>query len=201
MAIPANAKSGPAARRIVAAARSHFLSHGFRAVTMDDLAGEMGMSKKTLYQYFGTKRDLLCEVIVGKIDEFGAAMDAIPAGPEVDFSESLRRLLECVQENLREVGASFIRDLAKADPEYFQLIQERRREVITRCFGRILRVGQAGGGIRSDIPAELLIDILLASVDAVLTPRSLVERGKLPRDLLDPVLKVFLEGVRVSTIK
>ncbi|HBH79164.1 MAG TPA: TetR family transcriptional regulator, partial [Nitrospira sp.] len=40
-----------ATRRVVAVARRQFLAHGFRSVSMDDLAAELGMSKKTLYAY------------------------------------------------------------------------------------------------------------------------------------------------------
>ena len=42
----------PAHRRIVAGARRYFFAHGFRGVTMDDLAAELAMSKKTLYAHF-----------------------------------------------------------------------------------------------------------------------------------------------------
>ncbi len=46
-------------QRIVDATRVHFFSHGFRRVTMDDLAAELGISKKTLYAHFPGKFDLL----------------------------------------------------------------------------------------------------------------------------------------------
>ena len=49
-------------RRIVHAARLHFFSHGFRSVTMDDLAGA-AISKKTLYAYFPGKIELLEAVL------------------------------------------------------------------------------------------------------------------------------------------
>ena len=48
------------------AARTHFFSHGFRSVTMDDLAEELGISKKTLYAYFPGKFDLLEAVLADK---------------------------------------------------------------------------------------------------------------------------------------
>ena len=48
-------KAPPESARIVAAARRYFLAHGFRGVTMDDLAAELGMSKKTLYAHFSSK--------------------------------------------------------------------------------------------------------------------------------------------------
>ncbi|MGH8100838.1 MAG: TetR/AcrR family transcriptional regulator, partial [Chthoniobacterales bacterium] len=45
---PANRKTDSGRQRILGAARAHFFSHGFRSVTMDDLAEELGVSKKTL---------------------------------------------------------------------------------------------------------------------------------------------------------
>jgi len=60
-----NAKAAPppaaaaARRRILAGARRHFFANGFRRVTMDDLAAELGMSKKTLYAHFPSKQHLL----------------------------------------------------------------------------------------------------------------------------------------------
>ncbi|HKA32612.1 MAG TPA: helix-turn-helix domain-containing protein, partial [Candidatus Binatia bacterium] len=52
-------RGGQSAARIVAAARRHFLAHGFRHVTMDDLAAELGASKKTLYASFPSKEALI----------------------------------------------------------------------------------------------------------------------------------------------
>src|SRR5436190_5616173 len=106
----------PVATRIVTAARAHFLQHGFRAVTMDDLAAAMGMSKKTLYVHFGNKRDLLDAVIAQKTADFAAEMDAVESGEPGDFEATLHRLLDCMQRNAREISASFLRDLSKADP-------------------------------------------------------------------------------------
>ena len=50
-----NRRSNFIRQRIVEAARAHFFSHGFRRVTMDDLAEELGISKKTLYAHFPGK--------------------------------------------------------------------------------------------------------------------------------------------------
>ena len=41
--------------QIIANAAEHFLTKGFKSVTMDDLASSLGMSKKTIYTYFKTK--------------------------------------------------------------------------------------------------------------------------------------------------
>ncbi len=63
---PRSRKRDPNRQRIIDAARIHFFSHGFRSVTMDDLAEELGVSKKTLYAHFPGKFDLLESVLADK---------------------------------------------------------------------------------------------------------------------------------------
>ena len=58
---------GKAARRIVGGARRHFIAHGFRGVTMDDLADELGMSTKMPCAHFPGKKVLPGTVIAGKL--------------------------------------------------------------------------------------------------------------------------------------
>ena len=61
-----NGKNDAGRQQIVEAARAHFFSHGFRSVTMDDLAEELGISKKTLYAHFPGKIALLEAVLANK---------------------------------------------------------------------------------------------------------------------------------------
>src|SRR5579871_3186133 len=71
-------------RRIVIAARDRFMASGFSAVTMDDIARELGMSKKTLYEFFPGKMDLLRATMRLKNDDCERAFEAI-AAENMDF--------------------------------------------------------------------------------------------------------------------
>jgi AcrR family transcriptional regulator len=187
-----------AARRIVTAARGHFLQHGFRSVTMDDLAEAMGMSKKTLYVHFKTKRELLGAVIDDKLGEFEATMDAVPSGEAKHFGATLHRLLTGIRKQAQEISPTFARDLAREEPALFERIKTKRREVVGRTFTRILRVGQKAKLIRSDIPADILVEILVGLADSVVVPEKVAARGMAPGEMLTIVLKVFLDGVQTK---
>src|ERR1044072_9579597 len=80
-------------QRIVDAARVHFFNHGFRSVTMDDLAEELGISKKTLYAYFPGKFDLLEAVLADKLTSVEATLKEVTRGRSRDFPATLRDLL------------------------------------------------------------------------------------------------------------
>lgn len=188
-------KDGPAAR-IVAAARRHFLQHGFRTVTMDDLAAAMAMSKKSLYVHFENKRRLLEAVIADKLNELETATDAVPSGSPDQFGATLHRLLTCLRQQAEEISPAFARDLAREEPALFEMIKAKRREVIERTFTRILQVGRKAKLIRSDIPGDILAEMLVGLADAVAVPEKVAARGMAPGEMLTFVLKVFLDGVR-----
>src|SRR5438094_10545108 len=97
---PRSRKRDPHRQRIVEAARAHFFSHGFRSVTMDDLAGELGISKKTLYAHFPGKIDLLQAVLADKFAGVEAKLKEVTSAHTHDFSATLRELLAGTQHEL-----------------------------------------------------------------------------------------------------
>src|SRR5437899_12911080 len=78
---------------IVEAARAHFFSHGFRSVTMDDLADELGVSKKTLYAHFASKIALLESVLADKFASVEARLKEVTCSYLRDFATALQALI------------------------------------------------------------------------------------------------------------
>src|SRR5205807_8088431 len=104
-------KRDPNRQRIVDAARLHFFSHGFRSVTMDDLAQELGISKKTLYAHFPGKFDLLEAVLANKLAGVEVTLKEVTRGYPQDFLATLRELLVGISREFDEIRESLVRDL------------------------------------------------------------------------------------------
>jgi AcrR family transcriptional regulator len=185
----------PAAQRIVGAARRHFFAHGFRSVTMDDLAQELGMSKKTLYASFAGKGALLRAVLLDKFRSIEMDLDGITSESASDVLGSLHQLLACVQRHADEIQPAFVRDIRREAPEMFQLVQSRRRDVIQRYFGKIFDEGRRAGIFRKDIPVRLMIEILLGLTEAIMNPPKMAELGLTPKTGFLTIITVVLEGV------
>jgi AcrR family transcriptional regulator len=184
-----------ARQRIIGAAREHFLAHGFHSVTMDDLAEKLGMSKKTIYANFPSKSALLEAMLLEKFRRAEEEMQAITSASSVDFPTGLHRLLACVQRHAEEVRPPFLRDMQREAPDLFQVVQNRRREVIQNCFTKLLGQGRREGLIRKDIPIQFIIEILLGAVEAIVTPPRLAELGLSPDRGFRTIISVILEGV------
>src|SRR5438552_5021386 len=188
-------KADASRQLIVEAARAHFFSHGFRSVTMDDLAAELGVSKKTLYSHFPSKIALLEAVLADKFAGLEAELEEIMRAYPHDLPVALHELLTNTQRELDEIKPPFVRDMRQKAPQVFKIVERRRAELIQRFFGKLFVECQRTGMVRKDLPAKLMIEILLAAVQAIVNPAKVEELGLTPKTGFASVVKVVLEGV------
>src|SRR3954454_12118421 len=177
-------------QRIVDAARTHFFSHGFRSVTMDDLADELGISKKTLYAHFPSKIALLEAVLADKFASVEARLKEVTCTYSHDFSTALQELLSNTQRELDEIKPPFVRDMRQKAPHVFKVVERRRGALIHRYFGKLFVDGQRAGMVRKDVPANLMIEILLAMVQSIMNPPKMEELGMMPKAGFGGILKI-----------
>jgi AcrR family transcriptional regulator len=185
-------------QRFVEAARVHFFSHGFRSVTMDDLAEELGISKKTIYVHFPGKFDLLEAVLADKLADVEATLKGVTRAHPHDFPATLRELLAGTHRELDELKPPFVRDMRQKAPDVFKLVERRRAALIQRYIGKLFVQGQRAGMVRKDVPAKLILEILLAMVQAIMNPSKMEELGMMPKEGYTGILKVVLEGALTS---
>lgn len=185
-------------QKVVTAARRHFLAHGFRSVTMDDLAAELGMSKKTFYAHFPGKVALIEAVMRDKLASIEADLERITTLRGVNFMDALHELLSCLQQHTGEIQPAFLRDIRRDAPEVFTLVEKSRAEIIERCFTRLLGDGRKSGMIRNDVPVRLVIEILLAATHAIMNPAKLEQLNLTPRAGYSAILDVILRGVMTA---
>src|SRR5262245_30478469 len=116
-------KNSSVRQRIVDAARAHFFSHGFRSVTMDDLAEELGISKKTLYAHFPGKIDLLEAVLADKFQGVERMLKEVTRAQPHDFPATLQALLAGTQREMNEIKPPFVRDMRTKGCERVQICE------------------------------------------------------------------------------
>jgi AcrR family transcriptional regulator len=195
---PEPAHQPSVSQRITTAARHHFFAHGFRGVTMDDLARELGMSKKTLYASFRSKSALIKAVLLEKFHEIDTDLERITSDCS-DVTKVLHDLLVCVQRHTGEIQPPFVRDIRREAPDLFAMVESKRRAVIQRHFGTFFKHARKAGMIRAGVSPELILEILLGSIHAVLNPAKLAELKLTPQTGFSAIITVILEGVMTDT--
>ncbi len=185
----------PVAQRILSIARRQFMAHGFKNVTMDDLASDMGMSKKTLYAHFPSKSALVKSILTQKLDEAEMELGSVVAEKSSDFIGALHQLTAQLQRHTGEAQPVFVRDLSREEPALAEYLVARRRKIVEKTFVKLLACGREAGQVRDDIPINFLIEVLLAVLETIAVPKHLANHDLSLTECLKQILSVFLNGV------
>lgn len=180
--------------RIVAIASRVFLERGFARVTMDDLARELRMSKKTIYRFFPAKDDLVRAVYYLKTDRIHALFRET-VGAETDFTEKIHWLWINVGKELTEIGPRFHEDLRVFNPSLAAELETFRRDEINRNFEMFIEDGIRLGALRSDINKELLVQIYISAIMGIINSRVLAAAPFTTDQAFRTILDVMFDGI------
>ena len=180
--------------RILQTARVHFFAYGYTALTMDELAAELGVSKKTLYVHFPSKDQLVGEILQLFVGEIRTSADTIFGDRSLSFTVKLRRFSEAMVKRL-QLNPHIFRDLQRAAPHMYQQVEELRHHNIPLIFGRLIREGQAAGMVRSDVDPAFAVEFWRPAIQTLMHPDSL-ERLKLtPDEIFSRATQLFFGGL------
>ena len=141
--------------RILLKARELVVRNGARYVTMDVLANELGISKKTIYQFFEDKDALISAVIDFELDEQNLRLKKSQAIAENAVHEMFM-LLEDIQTIFRNMNPLTITELAKYHVEAFMKIEHHKNVFMHGVIISNLKRGIEQGVYRKDIDPEIL---------------------------------------------
>jgi AcrR family transcriptional regulator len=151
---------------IVDAASRLFLAPGLGRVSMDELARELGMSKKTIYRHFPDKHSLMTAVLDR---QFGAIERTLVAAAQgtagAPFGEQVRAFLLAACGGLARVGAAQLAT-GRGDPVLRRHVQRRIDAVVYQRLDALFRDGHRRGLLAT--PPELLGEIIRGAVERLL---------------------------------
>ena len=180
-------RSEAAHAAILNAALRLVTKHGFRAVTVNEIASEAGVGKMTLYRHWPNKAAVVMDSLLALLGEETAFPEAGNA------LESLRRQLDLQAAFFRSSRGNLIRSLvaeAQSDPELAGAFRERwlipRREGVRQAMWKAI----AEGSIRRDVDIDTAIDLLYGSIYY----RLLLGAGPLNEEFIEGVYRQFLVG-------
>ena len=182
-------------RRILAQARATFFADGYSQFTMDALAAELGMSKKTLYVHFAGKDEIIAALIDDLAAEIRADADALLRHRDLNFAEKLRGFVESMIERLSALQPRTVRDLQRFAPKLYAKIEAMRGENVPYIFGRFVEAGQAEGMVRASLPPVFAIEFFLHAMQGLMNPATLERLRLAPREVVPMAIDVFFGGL------
>lgn len=141
--------------RIVRGAMELFMKYGVRSVSMDDIARHLSVSKKTLYQYFADKDEIVTIVAEFHLKQEQIQYDGLCAAAENAIDE-LVKISTCIKKDLQKMNPSLLFDLQKFHPKAWGAWLTHKQQHIGQSIIRNLKQGIAEGFFRPEINTDIL---------------------------------------------
>lgn len=185
----------PGAARILHVAHQRLFEYGYNALTMDELAHELGISKKTLYVHFPGK-DAIIERIIDIIGRtLRARFEAVVEDPKLTFTQKLQALVRAAGGTLGTASPAMLRDLQRFAPHIYRKIEDLRMKIIPLVFGRLFRDGIAEGMVRPDIDPAFASEFWLHAIRGLVQPAALERTHLTLSQTLEKALHLFARGL------
>ena len=182
-------------RRIVDTSRDLFLRSGFSQVTMDEIAGALGISKATLYRQFSGKEDILASAMETIKTEILAGVEGILADGNTDTLERLARLTEFIGNWLSRLGRVLATDMRRNAPGVWEDVERFRREKLLKNFSCLLESGIREGVFEARMDRDLVLRMYLSLVQNFLNPDMLLNSPYSASDIFETLFRVFFLGI------
>ena len=143
-------------------AQALFLKYGIKSMTMDDVARELGISKKTLYQFVENKDDLILKMLKFHIEiekkqceeQFSQTNNAI---------EEIMMVIEMNAKELQQMKSNIVYDLQRYHRDAWTIMAEYQQGFMYKVVLRNLDRGIAEGLYRSEINVDIMTKIHIAT--------------------------------------
>jgi AcrR family transcriptional regulator len=152
--------------RIIEEASLLFFNNGIKSMTMSDIANELGISKRTLYEVFRDKEELLEKCFIVHMKKADQEMEALVKNSE-NVIDTLMRIYGKHLNDMRNVHR-VIHDLKKYYTQIYKKIECKQNEE-AYIFIPLLKKGVEQGLIRNDVNFEILIWLLKSQFKALMT--------------------------------
>lgn len=155
--------------RILARAAALFMRNGIRSVSMDDIAADLGMSKKTLYKTFTNKDEIVLAVMTTHLCQAQGECARV-ASSAADAVQEMLTISAWADQQFSNIHPSIFHDLRKYYPAAWALFSEHKGTFILDQITQNLRRGIAEGLFRADLDVEVLARLNLAQIDLAFDP-------------------------------
>jgi AcrR family transcriptional regulator len=161
---------------IIKASFELFMRYGIKSVTMDDIARELGISKKTLYQYVSNKAELIEQIFQAHVSEEKCMTEEIRSTSS-DALEEMLRIGRYVVEKLRSMSPTTVYDLRKYYGTIWKRMESQMKQHVYGVISDNIERGIRQGIYRSELNPEIIARLYVGK-SVLVADEDVFESGK-----------------------
>lgn len=171
-----------------------FMQNGIKSMTMDDIAKELSVSKKTLYKYFKDKADLVSRAMQFHIEDDIKMMEGL-AHVDGNAIDQMFAISKHVTEHIKEIHPSNLYDLQKYYPDAWSLFTQHKFTNIYKCLVNNMERGIKEGIYRENLNVEVIARIYIGRMDMCLDNNLFPVNQFKFRDIIVEMIRYHIRGI------
>ncbi len=180
-------------QKILGFCKDYFLENGFYKTTMDEIAVQLRMSKKTIYKYYPTKEELVKETVLGFLKFHKGNVSKI-----IDDNSSavtkLYNIFNYIGKMISKINEKFIRDIQIHMPDLWKHIDNFRTKMMTINIGKVIEQGK-NEGVFIDKQSAIITGIFTSSVRGIINPEFIMNNKFSIKTALDETIEIIMNGI------
>ena len=181
--------------KIVLAALQLFLAQGIKKTSVSDIADQAGVTRVTVYRYFGDKKSLVRTAFMRPITVFQQVRTAIAQ----EHGQNIEAYLDTIGMGLAALPQgdlpTRLDELKRLYPDIANEFHETRMGVVKNIFDRLFAVGREQGLLRKGLNQEIIEVVFLEAATNVLDNPRLVALNLSSAEIYNTVKSIFLYGI------
>lgn len=150
--------------RILKGAEELFFKYGIKSVTMDDIAKHLAISKKTIYQFYADKNEIVETLMQATLQQDECEFQEIQAASE-NMIEEVMHMMKHISVMFAKTNPNIFYDLQKYHPKAWNHFKAFKNDCMAQMVERSIERGKKEGLVREDINSKVLSRMRIEQVE------------------------------------
>lgn len=179
--------------KILEFCENYFMKYGFHKTTMDEIAKELRISKKTIYKHFSSKDELVRAVFVRIRNDLSGQVESIIKS-DGDAIIKLYKISILFSKRVATISNKWLNDLQYYAPDIWQEVNDFRIKMMEKNMTLLVDQGKSEESI-SDYPTNIIMGVLVSSVQGVVNPEFVLHNNISIGKTGEAVLEIIFSGI------
>lgn len=180
--------------RILKGAEELFFKFGIKSVTMDDIAKHLGISKKTIYQFYSDKNEIVETLMQYSLKQDECEFQQIQA-ESANMIDEVMKMMTHISSMFAKVNPNIFYDLQKYHPKAWAQFKVFKQECMAKMIETSIERGKKEGLVRADINSKVLSRMRIEQVEMGLNPEIFPQTEFKIVDVQLALIDHFLHGI------
>jgi len=171
-----------------------FFRKGIRNVSLDEIASSLKISKKTIYEYFENKDEIVLELVKSHLKQHKEIIEDLIRKSE-NIVEEAMAIVQCSSEMMNHINPAVFDDLKTVYPKAWNHLEEFKQNFVMDTLTKQLEKGQKQGLIRKGINIKLMAYLRLLQINLIFETDILKKFNITFNELQNQMTKQFLYGI------